>query len=352
MSKIYPHANYVAPRKQLQRALANPTRGRFIWVIGPSGVGKTTLRRSILRSMCGDPRLWGAGNIPVIEKFALLPSKAYFNSLWLAQSLVRELFVPNVNWLRDDDDLENPTFLAVKAAIEQGHQPLQGVSLPKGPEPAMWEHFQRLAPERKVWLAAIDQAHALCTNHRNKDPADHILNLLSILDVTDMNILLSGVHGAADLWAARPEVRRRSTVIWMPPYSHERPGDRDPFLTLLRTLGEGYTFSRPGLLFDMAAELMAASAGIFGVLKKILIDAKERADFAGRRAITKGDVTASYYGNRDFTKMLDDVAFFEEVMRSADISSLAKDVASAWGIKPKSKTKKPADDVGPDKEAA
>lgn len=352
MATVLPHANYVEPRKLLQKALANPKRGRFIWVIGPSGVGKTTLRRSILRSMCGNPALWGAGNIPVIEKFALLPNKAYFNSLWLAQSLVRELFVPNVNWLRDDDDLENPTFLAVTSEIQRAHRSLHGALLPKGSEPAMWEHFQRLAPQRKVWLTAIDQAHALCTNHRNKDPADHILNLLSILDVTDMNFLLSGVHGAADLWAARPEVRRRSKVIWMPPYSYERRDDREPFLRLLRTLGEGYTFSKPSLLFDMAAELMAASAGIFGVLKKILVDAKERADFADRRAITKGDITASYYGSRDFKKMWDDVGFFEDVMKSADTSSIAKNVASAWGIERKPKAKKPTNDVGPDKEAA
>lgn len=246
MAKIYPHTNFVVPRDQLKRALEDPARGRFIFVIGPSGVGKTTVRRSIVRKMCGNPANWGAGRIPYIEVFAMLPQNAYFSSRAFAESLVQELFTPNVAWMRDGDDLNNPDYLALTAEVRRAHGELRGASLPKLPERAMWQRFQSLCEDRGVWLAAIDQAHALCTNHRNKNAADHILNLMSILERGDMNILLSGVHGAAELWATRPEVRRRSTVIWMPPYSLTRPQDRDPFLTVLRTLGDKYHFFQSG----------------------------------------------------------------------------------------------------------
>ena len=37
MAKIYGHSNFAGPREELKRALENPTRGRFIFVIGPSG---------------------------------------------------------------------------------------------------------------------------------------------------------------------------------------------------------------------------------------------------------------------------------------------------------------------------
>ena len=124
----------------------------------------------------------------------------------------------------------------------------------------------------------------------------------------------------------------------MRPYSYERREDRDPFLTLLRTLGQEYSFSRPALLFEMAAELMAASAGIFGVLSKILADAKDCADRAGRHAITKNDITSSYYGERDYEKMWEDVKFFETVMKSANTEARAVMVASAWGLKKKTST--------------
>ncbi|HKT26794.1 ATP-binding protein [Dyella sp.] len=332
MAKIYPHMHFVGPRSELKRALENPERGRFICVIGPSGVGKTTVRRALLREICGNPAHWGAGRIPVIEVFALLAQNAYFSSRSLVESMVHELFVPDLRWLRDGDDVKNPMYLAVKAEVERAHTELNGMPLPKGTERSMWQHFQDLSGARGVWLTAIDQAHALCVNHRNTDPADHILNLMSILEKGEMNILLSGVHGAADLWVQRPEVRRRTTPIWMPPYSYERKQDRDPFLTLLRTLGQRYTFSKRTLLFEMASELMAASAGIFGVVRKILVDAEERARCAGRVAITKTDIADSYYGERDYEKMWEDVRFFEEVMKSASTKSKAVVVSRAWGL--------------------
>ncbi|GLQ50059.1 ATP-binding protein [Dyella flava] len=340
-------------RAQLKQALENPARGRFIFVIGPSGVGKTTVRRAILRKMCGDPSLWGAGRIPVIEVFALLANKAYFSSRSLAESLMHELFVPDVSWLRDIDDLANATYLAIKTKIDCVHKELRGASLSRLSEPDLWAKFPRFAAARHVWLVAIDQAGALCTNHRNKDPADHILNLMSILEISNTNILLSGVHSAAELWAARPEVRRRSTVIWMPPYDYERKQDRDPFLTLLRTLGETYRFSKPMLLFDMAADLMAASAGIFGVVNKILLNAQERADLAGRNAITKGDITDSFYGERDYKKMWEDVQLFKDVMCSVSTEVKAKHISNAWrlGKKADSDRESAANDVHDKKES-
>lgn len=337
MPTIFPHKHFVGPRQELKAALQDQERGRFIFVIGPSGVGKTTLRRTILRKMCGNPAEWGGGRIPVIERSALLSKGAHFSSFGLAKSLVWQLFAPDVRWLRDEDNLKDPLYMDVSAMIESSHRQLDGFRMPKGSEDDLWQLFQRFAPSRGVWLTAIDQAHALCTNHINMSPADHILNLLSILEHTDMNILLCGVHGAAELWATRTEVRRRSTVIWMPPYSYERKEDRDPFLTLLRTLGEGYSFSTPNLLFNMAAELMAASAGIFGVLEKILSDAKKLADSAGRRSISKGDITASYYCQKDFDKLWKDVALFQEAMRPANTKIVAARVSSAWGLAGKSK---------------
>jgi len=332
VAKLVMHNSFSERKKQLRLILEKPGLGRFIFIVGPTGVGKTTIRRSVLREIVGKPEHWGPGRIPVIEVFALLAQQAYFNSQSLAESLVDELFVPDIRWLRDEDDLENLAFLQISREIEKSRDLWNAFPRPKLPERKSWVQFKTVAPQRSVWLAAIDQAAAMCTNHKDKSPADHISNLISIVEMGKMNILLSGVHGTADLWTDRPEIRGRSDIIWMPPYSAERKEDRDPFLQLLRTLGNKYRFSRPKLLFGMADDLMAASAGIFGVLKKILEEASDRAHAAGHDVIHKNDIVDSIYGDKDLKKLWEDVRLFEDAMKPGSTKVRAAQIREKWNL--------------------
>lgn len=69
--------------------------------------------------------------------------------------------------------------------------------------------------------------------------------------------------------------------------------------------------------------------------------------------IRKGDITASYYGERDYKKMWSDVMFFQEVMQSANTADKAVEVANAWGLPGKPTAAKKAElDDGATKEAA
>ena len=333
MKKLIGHYRFKTPKAQLKQVLEKPGLGRFIFVIGPTGVGKTTIRHAVLREMVGNPAHWGRGRIPVIETFALLQQNAYFSSRGLVESLVNELFTPDLSWLYDAEDPENSAFRQISAEVAASRELWEKFPRRQVPERRSWELFQGLATQRSVWLASIDQAAALCTNHRNTDPADHILNLMSIIEKERINILLSGVHSAADLWAARPEARRRSDIIWVPPYSHERKEDREPFLQLLRTLGHKYRFSKPKLLFDMAPDLLAASAGIFGILKKLLEEASARATAAGREIVHRHDIEDSVYGDKDLKKLWHDVRSFEEAMKSGSTEKHASVIAEKWNLR-------------------
>jgi Cdc6-like AAA superfamily ATPase len=338
MPNLIMHQRFQQQALRLRHAIERPGSGRIVFLIGPTGAGKTTMRHTVMRSVVGSPEHWGTGKIPVVEVLAMLPNGAYFSSRALVESLLRELFVPDLGWLCPPGDVESPALRQIREEIAESRVRWQECPHPQISETRSWEALLTMPQHRSLQWIIIDQAAALCTNHRNTDPADHILNLMSVAEKANINILLSGVQSAAALWAERPEIRRRSDIIWVPPYSYLRKEDRDPYLQLLRTLGSKYKYSKRTLLFDMAADLVAASAGIFGILQKILEDASIKATCAGHDQITKSDVEDSFYGARDMAKLHQDVAEFEQVMKAGSTKEQAAVIAERWNL-PKARVK-------------
>lgn len=338
MPNLIMHQRFREQAVRLRHAVERPGSGRIVFLIGPTGAGKTTMRHAVLRSVVGSPEYWGSGKIPAIEVLAMLPNGAYFSSRALVESLLSELFVPDLGWLCPPGDAESPALRQIREEITESRMRWEECPHKQISESRSWAALLTMAQHRSLQWLSIDQAAALCTNHRNTDPADHILNLMSVAEKANINILLSGVQSAAALWAERPEVRRRADIIWVPPYSYHRKEDRDPFLQLLRTLGNKYDYTKRTLLFDMAADLIAASAGIFGILQKILEDASVRATCAGHDRITKSDVEDSFYGARDMAKLRQDVAEFEEAMKAGSTKEEAAVIAERWNL-PKARVK-------------
>lgn len=80
--RLLQHSAYRGPRDRLRAALDNHRPGHMVFVIGPSGVGKTTMRRSVMREMFGNPNLW--------EKEKFLPSRRS-RACQLEHTLVRDI---------------------------------------------------------------------------------------------------------------------------------------------------------------------------------------------------------------------------------------------------------------------
>lgn len=340
MAKLIMHRNFEQPKSELKRAIEGAKPGDLIFVVGPTGVGKTTIRQAVMRDIVGNPAHWGAGRLPAIEVLALLSSNAYFSSFGLVESLLGELFAPDLHWLLDGDP-GSPAVLQIISEVAESRKQWEALPRLKQSERKMWEQFREVARHRSMRVASIDQAAALCTNHANTSPADHILHLMSIAEKGRFNFLFSGVHQTAELWSTRPEIRRRSHIVWISPYSYDRQADRDPFLRLLLTLGNRYRFSKPGLLHDMAADIVAATAGIYGIIEKLLEDASAKSVKAGRVVITRSDIEDSVYADADLTKLWLDVCAFEHARKVGSTKERASAAAAKWKLPGPNEAKKP-----------
>jgi len=52
------HPHFVEARGRLRAVLGNPTAGRMIFLVGPTGVGKTTLRHAVFRGVKVKSGVW------------------------------------------------------------------------------------------------------------------------------------------------------------------------------------------------------------------------------------------------------------------------------------------------------
>lgn len=324
------HPGYEIPRQRLRRVLDEHRPGHMVFIIGPSGVGKTTMRRSVMQEMFGNPACWGRGRVPVAETFAMLPHGAYFSSRELAKSLVNELNAPTLDWLLDGSHLETPVKEAIRAEVADCARTWESLRPKRATEGEYWEIVQRSLIARGCKYVSIDQVTALLVNHRDTSPADHTLHLMALAEATGVMFIMTGVHHASRLWSIHSELRRRVVTVWVPPYSDTRPEDRVSFVRLLKSLGSKYPVSQGDLLVRMSADILAATGGVFAQIVQLLERARHLALEAGQDRILKRHIEAAYYSDEDLKAIWRDIHTFEQAMIAGDVSKRSALVKARW----------------------
>lgn len=327
---VIEHFAYMNARTQLKAALDNFRPGHMVFLIGPSGTGKTTLRHSVMQELFGNPMSWGRGRIPVIETFVMLPHMAYYVSKELAKTGVEELIIPSLNWLFTGNNIPISMEELIRAEIAQCASIWAQLRPRVATEGDYWRIFQRLLSARSCKYVSLDQVTALLVNRRNTSPADHTLHLMSLAEASEIMFIMTGIHTATRLWAIHSELRRRVIPVWMPPYSDKRKEDESHYLRLLKTLSAKYEFSRSDLLCTMASDVLAATGGVFAEIVQLLERASHHARLEGAPRIHKRHIEGSYYSDEDLATLWRDIEAFELAMEAGNVSKRSALVEARW----------------------
>lgn len=203
------HFVYARTVRQLIREIDGCPSGHIVFLIGLSGVGKTSARYAALRELFGHPMYWGAGRIPVIDTHALLPSNAFYSSMGMSETLVDQFSGPNLRWLTHGVEKLSADTLAIIAEVDQARGMLSGIARRRFSESDCWSIVRRLAHARGCKVICIDHATALLRNRANLQPAQHIEHLVSLAEDWDLKLVMTGIHRVHHLWEVHPELRRR-----------------------------------------------------------------------------------------------------------------------------------------------
>lgn len=312
-------------RREVQQWRSN----KIIAVIGPPGVGKTYIKRKALRSVYALP--WGTGQLPVIEVFASLASAGFFNPKGHVRSAVDQLLNPNLKWLECPNATQEASGALDELRVELADA-AKSIALLKPrlaiSEAEYWDNFSVLSIARGLQVLCIEHCNAMLVNRRDTSPAQHIMQLMTVLETTPIMALLTGVPGAEELWTTRPELSRRVIVLWAMNYSLRDQQEILAYTRLMEELTADIKTKPRDLFARIGVGIVTGTAGTLGQIQKTLDRARLVQATAGREEMIEADIESSFLSGAEIRTIWESVRAFDEARLTAskhEISQIASE---------------------------
>ncbi|QHB73503.1 AAA family ATPase [Stenotrophomonas sp. 364] len=273
-SQVLLHPKFQSTERDLAATLTLAQPGSLVFLIGISGVGKSELRYRSMRSVAGAPSGWDKGILPAIAVRATLTDRGFFNPKDLAMRLAHALRVPDLTWLSDRDQIDDPEVVHAKLEIAEKAQPWLDARR-STTEHALRFEFERHARARRLRWIFIEECASIGTLSRGRSVHNYVLGLMQLAEECGLTIILFGTPRAAALWDCHPDIRRRSLFVWAQRYREDRSEDHRPFASLVSSLGKHLPLERPDLLVQNLELALANSAGSYGEVKQFLLRADQ-----------------------------------------------------------------------------
>jgi hypothetical protein len=254
------HIKLTTVAKDLMCLLEPFSGTNIIFLIGATHVGKTTLAKRLVKILI-DRIHTENGMEPSVVPFIFIPAPANgAKSLsWVAiyESILRcsnEVLVEKkqVNIIEDG-------IMSVK--------PRRYKNLP-----ALRDALDSMLRHRKVLVLAIDEAYHLL---RFGDSPAVMDTLKSIADNTGVKLLLIGSYDLFALASSYGQVISRSEILHFERYNHDNKNDVIEYFNILKKVESHWPCECVPTFSTISKELMEASIGCVGLLKKILLRALE-----------------------------------------------------------------------------
>ncbi|GAC1437236.1 MAG: ATP-binding protein [Chloroflexota bacterium] len=258
VSKVVAHPRLQETHQAVVRAIAQPAGASLILVFGPTGVGKTTLRRGLekhlitaaLPDLERDP-----GRIPVVGLEAVAGEAGQFNWKDFYTRALRSLGEP---------------LIAHKISEEprvHRRESADGVPLRQAAVPELRRAWEQALLHRRPAAVIVDEAQHLTKMPSGRRLLDQMDVLKSLAALSETVHVLLGTYDLLGLATLSAQLSRRSREIHFGRYRAEDPADRQAFESVLFTFQRHLPLAEEPDLVSQCEYLYEQSAGCIGVLK-------------------------------------------------------------------------------------
>jgi hypothetical protein len=313
------HPLLVEAKDKLMAAISESEPNSLVFVFGPTGVGKTTLRIKVEQVITDDLRPGleqDRGRIPVVGVEAVAPESGRFSWSDHFRRLLLAMNEPLTERKRDPESLyvrQCSTF-GSKATIAEYRYAL---------EQAL--RFRRPA------AVMIDEAQHLSKMASGRRLLDQLDVIKSIANQTRIVHVLFGTYDLLSFRNLNGQLSRRSLDVHFPRYRVESASECQVFVNILRSFAHHMPLPEPP---DLAAEwefLYERSIGCVGILKQWLMRALHSVLRRGGNTILRKDLETQALSVLQCQKILSETG--EGESQSAEPAEARRALQSRLGLR-------------------
>jgi hypothetical protein len=299
------HPRLVDAKDRLLAAIRECAPNSVILVLGPTGVGKTTLRTRVeqiltaesLAALHADP-----ARLPVVSVEAVAPPSGSFNWRDHFRRMLYEMNEPLIDQKRKMEGCDGDGFMpGIKAHGEEYHYAVEQALRYRRPRAVLVDEAQHLAK--------------MASGRRLLDQLDVIK---SIANRTGTVHVLFGTYDLLAFRNLSGQLSRRSVDVHFCRYRAGDSEDRRTFLNVLGSFERQMPLPEPPELVANWEFLYERSIGCVGVLKEWLVRALAAALSRGAAKLTLRDLSAQALTISQCEKMLAEVTEGEARLTESD----------------------------------